>query len=81
MALTDKQAKNRLNSAPCFETEHEIMVPKPHQHKAHLRPIKKIKHMSWISQRQKQLPAKNIVKMSLFIMASASGGIILWNGY
>lgn len=58
MALTDKQAQNRLNSASCFETEHEIMIPKPHQHKAHLRPIKKIKHMSWISQRQKQLPAK-----------------------
>lgn len=46
MALTDKQAQNGLNSASCFETEHEIMIPKPHQHKAHLRPIKKIKHMS-----------------------------------
>lgn len=46
MALTDKQAQNRLNSASCFEKEHEIMIPKPHQHKTHLRPIKKIKHMS-----------------------------------
>lgn len=46
MALTDKQAQHRLNSASCFETEHEIMIPKPHQHKAHLQPIRKIKHMS-----------------------------------
>lgn len=62
MALTDKQAQNRLNSASCFETEHEITVPKPHQHKAHLRSIKKIKRMSWISQRQKTAPSQKYCK-------------------
>ena len=45
MALTGKQAQNGLNSASCFQTQSEIMIPKPHQHKAHLWPIGKIKHM------------------------------------